>query len=313
MAKKIKRKGAKRETPSSPPLPNPMAMEATLANLHRIMGEQKFASVEEAQVFLDRLLAEGSGHLPAFKPHSPKELAQELVYQAWDAPTEQKAAALARQALAISPDCADAYNILAETEGTSPEETCDLYRKGVEAGTRDLGEDFFAANKGHFWGMVETRPYMRARLGLSHYLWAMGREEESIKHCEALLDLNPNDNQGVRDILLSRYLALGNDVGAARLYRDYPDEWSAAFLWSRVLLDLRRGDPAAAKTSMKVAKKCNPHVPAFFTGKSKLPAGLPETYSPGDRDEAVLYVAAFAQAWIASPGAMEWLISQLAD
>jgi len=54
-------------------------------------------------------------------------------------------------------------------------------------------------------------------------------------------------------------------------------------------------------------------VPALFTGNGKLPAELPETYSPGDRDEAVLYVAAFAQAWMVSPGAMEWLISQLAN
>src|SRR5579883_1276888 len=226
MYKKIKRKRAAGETPPSPPLPNRMAMEAMMADLHRVMGEQEFAGLEEAQAYLDRLLAEGSGHLPSAHPQSPRELAQQLMYQAWEAPTDREAAALARRALTISPDCADAYNVLAETEATSLEEACDLYNHGVEAGARGLGEDFLAANKGYFWGMVETRPYMRARLGLADCLWAMGREEESIGHCKALLDLNPNDNQGVRDILLSRYLASGNDEGAARLYRQYPDERS---------------------------------------------------------------------------------------
>ncbi len=59
--------------------------------------------------------------------------------------------------------------------------------------------------------------------------------------------------------------------------------------------------------------KCNRHVAEFFTGKKKLPTKLPEIYSPGDRDEAVLYVASFAEAWLASSNAMEWLIGRLAN
>lgn len=313
MAKKIKRKRSTRDTLPSPPLPNRMAMEATMANLQRIMGEQEFATLDDAQAFLNRMLAKEGGRPPFAQPQSAVEQAQELVYQAWDAPTAREATALARQALAISPDCADAYNVLAETETTSLEEACNLYQQGVEAGARHLGEEFFAANKGHFWGMIETRPYMRARQGFADCLWAMGREPESIAHSEALLDLNPNDNQGIRDILLSRYLVLGNDVGAERLFQQYKDDWSAVFLWSRVLLDLRRGDQVAAKGALLAAMDCNSHVADFFTGKTKLPAELPETYSPGSRDEAVLYVASFAEAWLASSNAMEWLIGRLAN
>lgn len=136
MAKKIKRKRAKRETPSVPPLPNRMAMEATMANLQRIMATQEFASLDDANAFLDRMLKEGEGRLPTFAAQSPAEQAQDLVYQAWEAPTEREAAALARKALAISPDCADAYNVLAEAEATSVEETYDFYNQAVEAGAR---------------------------------------------------------------------------------------------------------------------------------------------------------------------------------
>jgi hypothetical protein len=154
---------------------------------------------------------------------------------------------------------------------------------------------------------------MRARQGLADCLWAMDRQQDSIAHCEALLELNPHDNQGIRDILLSRYLALGNDAGAERLFRQYKDNWSAAFLWSRVLLDLRQGDQVAAQVALQTAMDCNSHVAGFFTGKRKLPAKLPETYGPGDRDEAVLYMASFAEAWLVSPNAMEWLIGRLAN
>jgi tetratricopeptide (TPR) repeat protein len=284
-----------------------------MASLQQIMAGQEFTSIDDANAFLDHLLAEGGGRLPASQPQSPIEEAQALVYQAWEAQTDREAAALAREALALSSDCADAYNVLAETAAASLEETCDYYEKGVEAGARHLGKKFFAANKGHFWGMIETRPYMRARQGLADCLWAMDREQDSITHSEALLELNPNDNQGIRDILLSRYLALGNDAGAERLFRQYKEDWSAAFLWSRVLLDLRQGDQVAAKVDLKTAIQCNRHVADFFTGKKKLPAELPEEYSFGSADEAVLYVANFGEAWLASSNAMDWLIGRLVN
>lgn len=312
MVKKIKQKRAQARKPAAPPLmQSRIGSESMMADLNRLMQGQEFEGLDDVQAFMNRLLDEGGGQLPASPPQSHAEQAQDLVYQAWEAPTDRGAVALARQALAIFPDCADAYSVLAEIDARSVEEACDFYQLGVYAGQRSLGEAFFAENTGRFWRMIETRPYMRARQGLADCLWAMGREQDSIAHCEALLELNPNDNQGVRDVLLSRYLALGNDAGAERLFLQYKDDWSAAFLWSRVLLDLRRGDQAAAKAALLAAMDYNPHVASLFTGKRKLPATLPETYSPGSRDEAVLYMASFAEAWLASADAMDWLIGRL--
>ena len=56
--------------------------------------------------------------------------AQEIMYDAWEAPTRQRAVALAKKALEVSPDCADAYNLLAEETAKSLEEALELYRKG---------------------------------------------------------------------------------------------------------------------------------------------------------------------------------------
>ncbi len=247
------------------------------------------------------------------RAQAPEEQAQALIDQAWEARTQRQAAALARRALEIFPDCADAYNVLAGAEARSAEDALVLYEHGVDAGRRSLGNAFFDEHRGHFWGMIETRPYLRARRGLADCLWALGRKRESITHCEALLELSPDDNQGIRHGLLSRYLALGNDMGAARLFRDYPHDASAAFLWSRVLLDLRRGDQVVATEHLVLAMHGNPHVAGFFAGKRKPPARLPAHYSPGDRNEAALYIANFAEAWLASADAMDWLTGQLAN
>ena len=54
--------------------------------------------------------------------------AQEVMYEAWDRATSRSRIALAHKALAISPLCADAFNLLAE-EAASPAEARDLYAR----------------------------------------------------------------------------------------------------------------------------------------------------------------------------------------
>ncbi len=299
--------------PAGPTLPGSIGAEDVRPALDRIPEAHAFENPDEAPVVTNPLTKAGGGRMLPARPHVPAERAQALVYQAWETRTRRQAAALARRALEIFPDCADAYNVLAETEAGSAAEAYTFYQQGVDAGQRALGEDVFKQHIGHFWGMIETRPYMRARRGLADCLWALGRKQDSIVQCEALLELNPDDNQGIRHGLMSRYLAMRDDAEAARLFRRYPHDSSAAFVWSRVLLDLRRGDQVAAKADLSAAMDCNPHVAGFFAGKRKPPVTLPERYSPGDRNEAVVYMASFAEAWLASPDAMDWLIDQLTN
>ena len=86
---------------------------------------------------------------------------------------------------------------MAETE-ESIENACKFYKQGLEAGKKAIGEKEFNELKGHFWMAHETRPYMRAKAGLASCLFFMRRYDEAIKHYQEMLELNPNDNQGVR-------------------------------------------------------------------------------------------------------------------
>jgi tetratricopeptide (TPR) repeat protein len=54
--------------------------------------------------------------------------------EAYGEPTCEEAAAAARAALAISPICPEAYNVLALSEASSYEEALQLYRKAEELG-----------------------------------------------------------------------------------------------------------------------------------------------------------------------------------
>src|SRR5271169_4178978 len=112
---------------------------------------------------------------------NPLDEAQELIYDAWEMADLKSCLELARRALKISPDCADAYVLLAEAARTRAK-ALELYRKGVAAGERALGREAFERDAGHFWGILETRPYMRARAGLADSLWDRGDYDEAIAH-----------------------------------------------------------------------------------------------------------------------------------
>ncbi len=92
---------------------NPRVMEQTMANLSRLLNEREFESVDEANAFLQELMASGQLNAMPPAPDTPLEQAQQLMYEAYDTPGKRKHVELARKALDISPDCADAYVLLA--------------------------------------------------------------------------------------------------------------------------------------------------------------------------------------------------------
>jgi tetratricopeptide (TPR) repeat protein len=155
---------------------------------------------------------------------------------------------MAQHALAISPDCADAYVLLAENANSRREEL-EMYEEGVAAGQRALGPELFQNDVGHFWGILETRPYMRARLGLAHALWTAGRREEGVRHLQDMLRLNPNDNQGIRYTLAEFLLNLDRDEELGQLFEQYSEEGSA--LWE--LHPRLVGVPASGRHGRKSA------------------------------------------------------------
>ena len=102
---------------------------------------------------------------------------------------------MAKPALEISDNCTDAYVILAEMEKENNRKI-ELYGKGVNAAERILGKEIFQKEKGNFWKIIETRPYMRAQEGLAVALWNSGKLDSARAIYEKLLDLYLDDNQG---------------------------------------------------------------------------------------------------------------------
>ncbi|SDF03274.1 hypothetical protein [Rhodospira trueperi] len=150
--KPVKRKSRKNDpfpSPLSEDLPPRVVMEKMMANLQR-------------SLFAEDLLGEAEA--------DPLNAAQDIMYDAWECETKRDRIALAKRALGISELCADAWLLLAEEEAKGVIEKRAVLEKAVAAGEQAvrhvLGEEAFEEEEGHFWGILETRPYMRARAAL---------------------------------------------------------------------------------------------------------------------------------------------------
>lgn len=281
------------------------ASERMQAEMSRFFASHEFESLDEASAAIAEHFQGRKLDDMKSTASTPLERAQDLIYQANDW-TGRRRVQLARQALAICEDCADAYVLLAEAAAT-PDRAIELYERGVEAGRRALGEKFDGL-VGAFWGHLETRPYMRARMQLAQTLEEVGRTAEAIDHYQDLLRLNPGDNQGVRMLLLPRLLLEGRDADAAGVLARYPDDISAELNYSAALLAFRTtGDGPESRDTLARAMARNRFVPKRLLEPDHEAARWIDRMAMGSDDEALVCAAETGAAWRATPGALDWL------
>ncbi|MBI1902529.1 MAG: tetratricopeptide repeat protein, partial [Planctomycetia bacterium] len=287
-------------------LPERRSMERLYADMDRYFEEHPPADTNEMNEVLQRAFMGKRIDELVTQPRTPLEQAQEVCFQAFETYGRRRVQ-LARQALGICADCADAHGILAELAGTA-QSRIEHYGNAMAAAERTLGPETFEKDAGHFWGVSRTRPYMRARFGLAESLQKLGRKEEAVQHYQELLGLNPNDNQGARYVLMPLLLELGRDADAAKLLTDYK-EASANWAYARALLAFRiSGRSLAARREMETAFRTNRYVPEYLLEDGPLP--VPDHYSPGDPDEALVCTEELRPAYRSTPGATEWLAAE---
>jgi tetratricopeptide (TPR) repeat protein len=269
--------------------------------------EKMMAQITEAAASPD--MFEDDGLFDSSEHKDPLWQAQELMYEAWEARPKRDRVALAKQALAISDLCADAYILLAEEAAKNIVEEKHWYELAVDAGRKALGEELFEDGEGDFWLILETRPYMRARAGLAECLWNLGEREEAVGHVQDMLRLNPGDNQGMRYILKSWLFTVGDLKGVSELLVEYDEDCFAEWCYSKALLIFRQSGSksSGAIKALKYAVKTNPFVTDLLLGTKRMPKTLPPHYSIGSKDEAVIYVAQNRDNWSATKGALQWL------
>lgn len=282
-----------------------MNTEKDLTKLIEQITEQCFETEEEMNDFLKKMQEQSINDLPG--KTDKKGRSQDLVYEAHEQPVS-KGKKLVKQALELDPDNADAYNYLASTEKNLDKAT-EFFEKAIEAGENTLGNKFIREEKGYFWGIFKTRPYMRAKAGLADCLYAKKEIDKAIKICAEMLELNPNDNQGMR-YLLSTLLLSKKDLSAfERFMKKTEDENCAVWNYNKALYQFKKtGQTTKSDKALLKAYKSNEFVIDYMLGIKEMPDELPQYIGRGDKDEAVSYINQAWAIWEKTEGAFYWLL-----
>lgn len=297
---------SKKSAKPAPPAkgrPSHLESQDLFQDLQHMLDGQQFNSVDDINRFMESQVC--GKPIPQRTKESDFDKALDLCIQAAKAKGRLRVK-LAKQALAIYPDCADAYILMAEDCGT-PEEAIDLYNQAMAAAERDIGADTFREQAGHFWLIPETRPYMIALLGRAVLLEGLGRFHEAAADFREILRLNPNDNQGVRDPLVALLLLTGGLDEAQAVLKKFKKSAMAFAHYAQAFLSfLKTGAAPATAKHLKAALKANALVAKLLLQQDPLPP-FPEAFSPGTPEEAAMCAALLKPVVDANPTLYTWL------
>lgn len=190
----------------------------------------------------------------------------------------------------MCPDCFDAILFQVHLED-NPRKRMVLLEEGLEF-EKDRLEDeeyFKKDNKGHFYGIFETRPYIRGLFAKADYLILDCKIKQARDVCKEILKLNENDNTGARYLLMAIYAFLEEENDMLKLYKKYPEE-NLEMLFPLFILYYKQGDDKKAKEYLDRINKANPDFIKFFKGAMKENTKVPDGYySKGDSSEVIMY------------------------
>lgn len=299
-----KKKASGPKAPKEPKGVDMTSARNLLRDLHKLMEKQNFQSMEEIEAFMEKYTKE---RIPEFVPEGPEEEAETLVDLAATKPRKE-AVKMARQALEIDPNCIPAFLLLAAHEDLLPVSAA-LFKRGVDLGYERFGDGYMEQNRGHFWGLTETRPFMRCLYGYADTLFDMGDFEPALSIWLEMLDLNTEDNTGVRELAMLVLAAIGGTVAFGELDARYPDDNMCGTLYNRALMAFVDGDRAKAGQLLKAAIKRNPHVPGLLTAEDE-PDRYGGAYPLGSEEEALQFCKFAWVMWQVVPGALDWIEEQ---
>lgn len=179
---------------------------------------------------------------------------------------EEEAGRYFFKSIEIDPTYADRYNHLANIAWRKEDwkQAEGLYQKALELAEPEIKD----IPKGGFWGMLESRPYMRALHGLGLTAWKQSRLEEAIGIFKQMLKLNPNDNQGARYLMGPLYHQLGNLEEAARWYERNGDDPHNLYNYGLALIQQNKLERVARILIFAIFT--NPYIAPMLLG-DKLP------------------------------------------
>ncbi len=198
------------------------------------------------------------------------EEACKLLDKAINSKDNKKALEYAKEAYKTEERCLDAAILISELTDSLKEKN-DIIENAINREKEHLTKDgyFEKENIGIFYGLMETRPYIRALTYKARLLIANNKITLAIKQCEEILRLNNSDNMGVRYLLSAIYAYIEDEKQLLKLLKKYPEN-SFANIFPQFYIYYKLEDDKKTKKYLDLLVEQNPYFIEMIKGQDKI-------------------------------------------
>jgi tetratricopeptide (TPR) repeat protein len=158
------------------------------------------------------------------------------------------------------------------------------------------------------WAIAENRPALRGLVRAFQQRLARNDRRGATATAEKLLRLNPDDNHGLRFMLVNEYLRDGSDERALALAEQYPHDIAPETRFGAVLALLRMKRLTDAERALHTARADLPKTAQYLLpSRIRRPKLTQGRVRVGGDDQAWFYRDEMRGVWQQTPGALEWL------
>ena len=223
-------------------------------------------SMDEMNDLVQKFMEQYNSNLPEEITEETAKTADDYLDLAENANTKAQALNFAKKAVQLDQDNLDAKKMVEELTTEHPYEMVGKYQKLIEYGKKIMDrEGYMNENSiGDFWGISETRPFIRLYSSYLDLLVDCGMMRMATTVGEEIIRYNINDNLGIRYILMHIYAYLEDEKSMLTLYKKYDEQDESQMLLPISILYYKLGNFEKAEDYLRSLKKINKDTGRFI-------------------------------------------------
>jgi len=244
----------------------PRETEKIIKLMHRYLEEHapENATEEEMRRLMDEFVSEYNKDPDAYL-NRLEETADDYLEKAYNARSRKDKLKNAQKALELEPNNCDAMKMMIDLTCASENSRLEGFEQALAKADAWLKkEGYLPENMGHFWGVPETRPYMRLKRAYIDELLDYDMYGKAMSECERMVELSENDNLGVRYQLMGLYCFLDREREALKLHKKYGHLEETQMLLPLCVLYYNKRKLSKAKNYLERLCKANPDTEEFL-------------------------------------------------
>lgn len=165
------------------------------------------------------------------------------------------------------------------------------------------------------WVILENRPFLRTYHAWGLLLLENESVDDALAVFKAILAMNPNDNQGIRALLIDCYFRLAKPARVLAVCNRFPHDIMEEVLYGRPLALFQLQQEHESRVALLKALEIIPLVAMELVKKThRRPKRLDPRYvTHGGRDQAYFYWKQYGRYWQQTTGALEFVASVLSS